>query len=335
MLSSESDAPYISSPQSQAHQNSEVRRICVIDLGTNSFHALIVDLHPDKTFTAVGKRKEMVRLGEGGMGAGLLTEEAMARGIATLIQIQRLAQQLQVMEFHAFATSAIREARNGALFIEDIFARTGIQVHCIDGNFEAALIYEGVRHTIALHAPSLLVDIGGGSTEFIIGTPTEALYLTSLKVGAERMREQFNLPDPPSSAALGLFTAHLATEMAPVFEAAHTEHVSEIIGSSGTLETLANVYLHRYGSPGMTVFQQTLDSEKLHSLATEIMYSAKQARAEMAGMDPRRVDQIVAGAALVKVLLEHVPARQARLSPAALREGMVYYLAAQKQPSGA
>ncbi len=143
-------------------------RLCVIDIGSNSFHAVVFDAFPDGTFEIVDKLKEMVQLGEGGFTTHQLTEAAQQRGLLALAKIREMADGYGVSDYVACATSAVREAENGGAFIERAREETGIYIRTISGETEAELIYKAVRHAVDLTEPSLLVDIGGGSTEFIV-----------------------------------------------------------------------------------------------------------------------------------------------------------------------
>lgn len=174
------------------------KRIAAIDLGTNSFHAVIVDIYPDGSFRTVDKLKEMVILAEKGM-SDHLSEEAMTRGLDALKRIKFLCDSQEVESILAFATSAIREAKNGGEFIQRIYAETQIKARAIPGKREAQLIGYAVRHSISLNDEMvLMVDIGGGSVEFIIGNHKEMLYHNSLKLGVARMSARFVENDPIS-----------------------------------------------------------------------------------------------------------------------------------------
>jgi len=174
------------------------KRIAAIDLGTNSFHAVLVDIYPDGSFRTVDKLKEMVILAEKGM-ENKLSEEAMQRGLDAMKRIKFLCDSMHVEEIIAFATSAIREATNGGDFIQRMKAESGIKVRAIPGSKEAALIGLAVQHSIALSEELvLMVDIGGGSVEFILGNNEEFLYSQSLKLGVARMAAKFVSNDPIS-----------------------------------------------------------------------------------------------------------------------------------------
>lgn len=298
-------------------------RICVIDLGTNSFHTVIVDAHANGAYTVLDRFKEMVRLGERGMLGHELTPEAVERSIRALRRVRQLAEGWGATEFLAYATSAVREARNGGDFIVRVREETGIDVRVINGDYEAFLIYQGVRRALEMRAPTLLVDIGGGSTEFVVATSEDIYFRASLKLGAARMTGQFISTDPVASGEFKTLRKHYRSVLAPVFAAAREHGVREVIGSSGTMENLAHVYLNHFGDSELSIYQQPFDAPSFRNVTKMIMTATREERAAMRGIDAKRVDQVVAGAMLADVLLKDLEIERLRISPNALREGMV------------
>ncbi|MFW5972715.1 MAG: HD domain-containing protein [Bacteroidota bacterium] len=298
-------------------------RVCVIDIGTNSFHSVIVDTYPNGAFEVLDRFKESVRLGERGLLGHHLTENAIQRSIRALKRVTLLAHGRGVTEYLAYATSAVREARNGGDFIVRIRNETGINIRVIDGDREAMLIYQGVRAAMTMRAPALIVDIGGGSTEFIVATSDRVLFHTSLKIGAARMTAQYVTTDPVGASEFRRLRDHYRTVLQPVFKAARQHGVAEIIGSSGTMENLAQVCLNVAGNPGLSIYQQHFDADVFRDVTKQVMTSSRAERERMAGIDAKRINQVVSGAVLVDVLIKDLGVGQIRISPYALREGMV------------
>jgi exopolyphosphatase / guanosine-5'-triphosphate,3'-diphosphate pyrophosphatase len=173
-------------------------RITAIDLGTNSFHAVIVDIFADGTFETVDALKEMVTLGRNGVGRSL-TQEAMDLGIDALKKFKVLSDSYRVEQILAYATSAIREAPNGGEFIQRAIDEVRIKIMAIPGKMEAELIGHAVQHALNLgQHKALIMDIGGGSTEFIIADQSQFYYLDSQKIGVSRMTSDFIKSDPAS-----------------------------------------------------------------------------------------------------------------------------------------
>jgi exopolyphosphatase/guanosine-5'-triphosphate,3'-diphosphate pyrophosphatase len=297
-------------------------RLCVIDIGSNSFHAIVFDAFPDGTFETVDKLKEMVKLGEGGFRSHRLTEEAQQRGIDALRQIRAMGDEYGVSDYVACATSAVREASNGGAFIERAKDETGIYVRTISGATEATLIYKAVRHAVDLSEPALLVDIGGGSTEFTIADRDEVFLAESLKLGAARLTEEFVTTDPVDATEFRAMRAHVRKMLGPVFRTAHEMGVRRVVGSSGTLKNIAELTAAAAGEAG-TYFDYVFDAFNVRRVTKLLMTSDRAKRLATPGVQEKRVEQIVAGALLIDVVLKDLGIKRFEVSPDALREGIV------------
>jgi len=301
-------------------------RVCVIDLGTNSFHAIIVDAHPNGSYQVVDRLKEMVRLGEHGLDANRLPEDAMQRGLNALKRIKLLAEGWDVREYLSFATSAIREAVNGGEFIQRAREELGLRIRPISGEQEAQLIFQGVSRTEDFAEPSLLVDIGGGSVEFIVVEGDTDVFDTSLKLGAARMTERFVTADPMSDDEQARLRAHFKSELAEVFASCREHGVTTIVGSSGTMKSLVRVTRGQVGGENGSVFQQSFPVQEVRSALRWVMQATASEREAHPAIEPKRVDQIGAGAVLLDTLCAGLPSVQSvKVSPNALREGMVVH----------
>lgn len=306
--------------------SAEPVRVCVIDLGTNSFHAIIVDAHPNGSYQVVDRLKEMVRLGQHGLNANRLPEDAMQRGIQALERIKLLADGWGAREYLSFATSAIREATNGGAFIKRVRREVGLRIRPISGEQEAELIFEGVKRAVDLPDPTLVVDIGGGSVECIVVDRGDPVQATSLKLGAARMTERFVTGDPMSGAEERAMQAHFREVMHQVAKTAQAHKVQTLVGSSGTMKTLARLAVQRAGDDARTIFQQALSVGDTQAALAWVKQATIQERMDHAAIDDRRADQIGAGAVLVDTLLDLVPSiERFAVSANALREGMVVH----------
>jgi len=299
-------------------------RVCVIDLGTNSFHAVIVDAHANGSYQVIDRMKEMVRLGEHGLEANTLPEEAMDRGMRALERIHLLAKGWDTNEFLAFATSAIREAANGGAFIRRARENLGLRIRPISGEQAAHLIFQGVRRAVEMTVPTLLVDIGGGSVECIVSAGGENVFDTSLKLGAARMTDQFVSSDPLSKTDEEQMRAHFREALTPVVHACRAYDVTTVVGSSGTMKSLARIAAERKSNGTRTIFQRVFAVQTVREVLGWVIASTADERVGHPAIDPKRVDQIGAGAVLLDTVFEQVPKiRQMKVSPNALREGMV------------
>jgi exopolyphosphatase/guanosine-5'-triphosphate,3'-diphosphate pyrophosphatase len=212
------------------------------------------------------------------------------------------------------------------VFIERAREELDLRIRPISGEREAQLICQGVSRTEEFLEPTLVMDIGGGSVEFIVVDDDTPVFSTSLKLGAARMTEQFVTTDPMSDDEQARLRAHFKTELDTVYSACREYGVVRIVGSSGTMKSLARVALEQEGSAGQSPFQQTLPVETLRSALRWVMQASAAEREAHAAIEPRRVDQIGAGAVLLDTLCGGLPSvRDLTVSPNALREGMVVH----------
>ncbi|MEO2063751.1 MAG: Ppx/GppA phosphatase family protein [Christiangramia sp.] len=309
------------------------KRIAAIDLGTNSFHAVIVDIYPDGSFRTVDKLKEMVILAEKGM-SDHLSEEAMTRGLDALKRIKFLCDSQEVESILAFATSAIREAKNGGEFIQRIYAETQIKARAIPGKREAQLIGYAVRHSISLNDEMvLMVDIGGGSVEFIIGNHKEMLYHNSLKLGVARMSARFVENDPISGKEIKKLEKHFRKKLKKVLKTAEKHEVKTIIGSSGTMENIGAMVANRQSLPAdITLNELVFETSAFQELYKDFIQMDRKQRSNIKQLDEKRIDIINPGMVLVKLLLEKLPIEHIKISEAALRDGMILEFIQKEQP---
>lgn len=304
--------------------NQVAQRITALDLGTNSFHAVIMDIYPDGSFRRIDKLKEMVVLADRGMDQNL-SEEAIERGLAALKKIKILCDNLGVDHIIAYATSAIREAENGGEFIQRMIDEVGIKALAISGTMEARLIGKAIQHAVFLdEQPVLMVDIGGGSVEFIIGNKDTLYFSTSLKIGAARMATAFIDHDPITKKEIKKLRKTFAKELQPLAEALQNHSVKTLVGSSGTMENMAMMIANRKSlSTSLSLNElefKAADFEKFHKKFITLSHDE---RLKMNGLEEKRVDIITPGVVLLKYLLKTFGIETVRISEDALREGMI------------
>lgn len=302
------------------------KRIAAIDLGTNSFHAVIVDIYPDGSFRTVDKLKEMVILAEKGMGHNL-TEEAMVRGLAALKKIRILCDSQGVEEILAYATSAIREADNGGEFIQRMIDEVGIKAHAISGRMEAVLIAHAVRHAVKIgDEPVLMVDIGGGSVEFIVAGRQDFFFTASKKIGVARMAARFISTDPVGKREKQKLRKHFRKELKGLFEALEQHPVDTIIGSSGTMENIARMIANRISlSASLSLNELEVTAAEYLNFHKYFIGLARERRLDVSGLEEKRVDIIAPGLVLLKLLIKELDIKLIRISESALREGMILH----------
>lgn len=303
-----------------------VKRIGAIDLGTNSFHAIIVDIYPDGSYRRIDELKEMVMLARGDM-KNHLSEEALDRGIDALEKIKILFENHEVEKGLAYATSAIREARNGGEFIQRAIDEVGIKPLAIPGSMEAKLIGLAVQHALSLdETPVLMVDIGGGSVEFIIGNRDELFFHESYKIGSTRMASDNLTKDPVTKKEIGTLTGIYEETLTRLREALTDHPVTTIVGSSGTMKNIAQMIAHRKSlNTSITLNELTFSAKDFRSFYKWFVGLDRDKRLKVEGLDKKRVDIILPGVILVRYLLKEFGIETIRISEDALREGMVIH----------
>jgi len=313
--------------------------IAVIDLGTNTFHLLIVELNDRNEFIIKEKFREPVKLGEGGINTGEIAPEAFNRGIRALKNLRKLIDSRGAEKIFAFATSAIRGASNADAFIKAARKEAGLNVRIINGNEEAALIFQGVRN--AVHLPpdqnTLLVDIGGGSVEFIVSSENQIRLLRSINIGAARLWEKFNFSDPASPEEVKACRNYLKEHTQGLIQELKEFNISLLVGSSGTFDTLASMVA--YQNKDIHTLEHIngykFDKPSFELLLKKLLSLNKTQRSVLPGMDATRVDLIVVGAITVDYILNALKVQQLMLSSYALKEGILYnYIENKRSTSG-
>ncbi len=300
-------------------------QIAIIDLGTNTFNLLIAEVN-GTSYTLLHSSKMPVRLGEGGITRKTITLAAMQRGIEALRTHKETIETFSVSRIFAFATSAMRDADNGKEYAQHIKNETGIDVRIIDGNTEASLIYKGVRMALDLgNYPVLIMDIGGGSTEFIIADKEQVFWQQSFQLGVSRLMEMFHPSDPIQETEIQSLNEFLHTALQALFEACQTYPCHSLIGSSGSFDTLAEIAtLKRNGRP-MPVHckQYVFHPHDMEYLSGLLLPSTLQERLQIPGMLPMRADMMVTGMILIEHVLRHCNIAQVRQSGFSLKEGVL------------
>lgn len=299
-------------------------KIAVIDMGTNTFHLLIVDVK-GTDFRIVYREKRAVKIGEKGIEKGMITPQAMERALDALIAYKEVIESYGVSQTFATATSAVRSASNGQELTDRIFRETNIQTRIISGVQEAQYIYYGVQRALDIgDQPSLIMDIGGGSIEFIICTGSETLWMQSFEIGGQRLVERFHRHDPIHPSDLSSLEEHLDTQLQELFEACKKYAPKVLIGSSGTFDTLSDIYCVSEG-----IERDIRDTEfplTLESFADTFAYMLTRNREErlaLPGMIPLRVDMIVVACVLIDFLISKLNLEGIRVSAYALKEGVL------------
>jgi exopolyphosphatase / guanosine-5'-triphosphate,3'-diphosphate pyrophosphatase len=310
-------------------------RIAALDLGTNSFHLLIADVHPDSSFTPLAREKEMLRLGDSVSREGSIPPEAADLAVATVRRMKMLAEAADATEIVACATSAIRLAANGDELVDRIERETGVAVDVINGFTEARLIFGAVRASVLLEpSPALCFDLGGGSLEVMVGAASGQLWAASKNLGVARLTADFVHSDPISKTDRRALRAHLTTALRRIAEEACRFEPKLVVGSSGTLEDLAAMVAARRGAQvPVSLNQLTFTRDEFLPLHDEILASKPSERRRMVGLEPRRVDLIVAGSMFLATAFEVFEFDEMTISEWSLREGILLDVIGQHDPA--
>jgi exopolyphosphatase/guanosine-5'-triphosphate,3'-diphosphate pyrophosphatase len=304
-------------------------------MGTNTFHLLIVELPEPKHQEPITllKTKVGVRLGEGGISAGRIAPEAYARALHTLVGFKEEIELHQVTEVRATATSAMRVSANGPDLVKDIFEQTGIQVEVIPGDREAELIAKGIRQAVPLgQVPHLLMDIGGGSVEFIIADEHTIFWKQSFEIGAQRLLDKFFTADPLPTSAVQDQLIYLAQVLAPLTVAVAQCHPVALVGASGTFDTLCDLQAARAGQPELVGHAAAATRISLDSFRTsyeQLLHLDHAGRLALPGMTPLRADMIVVACVLIDFVLTTYGLITITASAYALKEGLLSELLGQ------
>lgn len=302
-------------------------RIAIIDLGTNTFNILIVETENSNTYKQLFQTKIAVKLGEGGINKGFIAPIPFQRGIDALVQYKLVLDDYNVEKVFAFATSAIRSASNGNDFVSTAKQKAAIDIQVISGDKEAELIYYGVRSAVKMTTEtSLIIDIGGGSTEFIIANKENVFWKQSFLLGAARLLERFNPSDPITDKEIEDVKGYLKQELQPLFEAVKKYPITELIGSSGSFDSLAEMIAHRFYTPAILENKTEYDfkMDDCSAIYDIIIKSTKAERTAMKGLVQMRVDMMVISSILVHFVVAEFEIKKMRLSTYSLKEGVLH-----------
>jgi exopolyphosphatase/guanosine-5'-triphosphate,3'-diphosphate pyrophosphatase len=299
-------------------------KIAVIDMGTNTFHLLIVEVM-GKKFNTIYRKKVAVKIGEKGINEGIIIPESEDRALSALTKFKSQIDSFGVTQVFATATSAIRNASNGKALVKKIRDQIGLEVRIITGIEEAEYIYYGVAHALNLGLEqSLIMDIGGGSIEFIIGNENGILWKHSFEIGGLRMVEQFHKNDPILFSELLQVEKYLGSHLSLLFQKVKEFQPTTLVGSSGTFDTLSDIFRIANGIgkvPEATEFPLTL--EGFDNIYKQIVDKSRIERLAINGMIELRVDMIVVATILIDYVLKNTEIKNIRVSSYALKEGVL------------
>ena len=296
--------------------------LAIIDMGTNTFHLLLVKVE-NETFEIFYKEKIAAKIGANGINQRNINDDAIDRCLIALRSFKKQIDSAQIYKIYAFATSAIRNARNQQFLMHKIKKEVGIEPRIISGIEEASYIHYGVCEALNIDTEiCLIMDIGGGSIEFIISKGLEPIWMKSFEIGGQRLMEEFHKNDPITTPEISTIESYLEINLQPLFEACDLYGPKTLIGSSGTFETLSEIYqrkINEYAQEKET--ELPISQSGMLQILKEIIAKNKQERLLIPGMIELRVDMIVIASILIKFILKKTRLETTRISSYAMKEG--------------
>lgn len=301
-----------------------MRKIAIIDCGTNTFHLLIAACY-ESIIDILHIEKAAVRVGKGGISEKLIAPDAIERAVNTIDRFAEVVKEKKVKEVYAFATSAFRNALNGEEVSDVIKKKTGIEIKIISGSEEADLIFWGVNSALDIGSkPALIMDIGGGSVEFIIGSRNNILWKESFEIGAQRLLDLFHKHDPIKPDEIYNLEQYLNENLKSLLDQLSVYNTDTLIGASGTFDTLSDIYCEKEGivkDAQATEIQLSMEGYK--QIHAELLSKTKEERLAIPGMLEMRADMIVVASCLINYLLTSHQFSTLRVSTQALKEGVL------------
>ncbi|MBK9174981.1 MAG: phosphatase [Flavobacteriales bacterium] len=300
----------------------------IVDLGTNTFNLLIYE--QGEAGLRVVKSVELpVFLGKGGIEKGAITADAFARGMGALRQHKATAEAQGVTSIRGFGTSMLRNARNGAEFVRGAQEELGIGITILPGEQEAELILAGVRQAVPFGSqPSLVMDIGGGSTEFILATNKALMWKRSFELGVTRLRERIPISDPITVEEEARIARHLDNQLEALYAVVERQEPHVLVGSAGSFDTLASIVAAEQGialAPETTSLAFT--ALAFDAIKDRLLRMTRAERLRVPGLPEHRVDTIPYALIQIDRVLLAGGIRELAWSRYALKEGAAVLLA--------
>ena len=292
-------------------------RKAVIDLGTNTFNLAIADVE-NNSIQLLHAEKEGVAIGMGGINDKLLSEEGIQRAISCLTRFKNRCTDFQVTKIEAVGTSAIRDASNKQTFLKSVKDATGIEIDVINGIQEANLIYQGIAYTYNFESPSLIMDIGGGSTEFIAANSNGIKDLISLNIGVSRIFQLFSFSNPMTAEDILNVGNYLEAHEHDFFNRINCQ---TLVGASGSFETFYEL-VHKKTYP-LGYNTQELDFNEFESILDWVISTSKSERDLNDFIIPIRKKMAPIAAIKTRWVLKKMNANRIVISPCSLKEGVL------------
>ena len=303
-------------------------KAAIIDMCTNTFHLIIVEW-TGRQYQVLRKLQLPVKLGKGGFEHGFIQEDAFERGIAAIQEFKALIKTYEIDKVKAYGTSALRNATNAHDFQMEVENLLHRPVQIIDGIKEAELIYEGVRKAVPLgEEPNLIMDIGGGSVEFIIADANHIYWKQSYEIGAARLLERFHHTDPISRESIKSMSDFIDEVLDEVWNRCEKYEIKTLVGASGTFESIAEMDMNIYysHSRSMPFVHHIVALQHFSEIANRIIGSTREELYQMPGLALFRAEMITVGILLIKIVVAKLKIKKIIASDYALKEGILFQM---------
>lgn len=299
----------------------------VIDLGTNTFNLLVAETSERGTFRVLHEERIAVKMGRGGIHKEKLLPEAMERGLSALSRHEQNIRKFRATNVRVIGTSAIRGAANRDEFIEMVRNRFGWGMEVIDGNREAEYIFRGTVNSLPpLHEKYLVLDIGGGSNEFILAEGDIILWKRSFNIGIARVLELFPMSDPPTLPEIAGVENWFDEHLAPLKEICNLHHPRVLVGCSGAFDTLMDILEGK--EPDATIRKSSFfPLDQFYRIHHSLISVNRESRCLIPGVDKNRVEMIVIATIFINFILRKLAIRELIHTHFSLKEGVMFEMA--------
>lgn len=298
-------------------------KIAIIDLGSNTFHLMIVLIDPSGSYSVIHKERSFVGLAENGIE--LLSDASMERGISALEHFVSIMNVHQVLDHKIIGTSALRSAKNSGMFLARVREDLGLEIEVIDGAREAKLIHKGVAQVVDMSKGShIIMDVGGGSVEFILVENGKMEWCQSLDLGVGVLYNLYPISDPISTTQESRLETYIVQALTDLRDQIGRRTITSLVGASGSFEVVQSIN----GDPVQDDQASHISMSTYHQVAEKLIRSTIAQRQEMEGLPESRVKLIVVAMVLINAAVDLIHPDQIQVSPYALKEGVISELTA-------
>jgi len=295
-----------------------MKKFAVIDLGTNTFHLLIVSPNLDGSFTELYRERKFIKLGENGVQR--IGDAPYLRGLNALLDFKKVLDKEGVDNVSVCGTAALRTASNGAQFVKEIKEKTNLDISLISGDEEARLIYLGVRQAVPFDSDmEMIMDIGGGSVEFIIANKEKIFWAQSFPIGVSILRNNFHKEEPISKSEIENIETHLDEILEPLKDALKNYTVKNLIGASGTFDVLELMLVQEK----LSDVHSEVSVSDFEPLYQKFLQTTLEERFQMPKLPSDRADMIIVALILIDYILKLADIKKIMVSAYAMKEGML------------